>query len=121
MLRVAGVRLRHRGLLELLGTRGQVISTRQVDWEVELDSDEDGSPFSLGAITFHAGGPDDGWAPPPRDDLQLLADRCRHARLGYLDGRPGTLEDVVARLDELDRCVRWWQALVQRLVRERGA
>lgn len=49
---------------------------------------------------------------------QRVADRCRHARLGYLDGQPGTSDDVEQRLRELDESVRWWSTLANRLVRE---
>jgi hypothetical protein len=36
------------------------------------------------------------------------AKRCRVERLGYDDGRPGSLEDIEARLAEMERCLRSW-------------
>jgi hypothetical protein len=35
-------------------------------------------------------------------EQQATANKCRHARLGYLDGQPGTWDDIVARLRDLD-------------------
>lgn len=50
---------------------------------------------------------------------EQIARHCRHARLGYLDGQSGTAEDIAIRLRDLDQSVRWWQAVADRLTRER--
>jgi hypothetical protein len=54
-------------------------------------------------------------------EQQATANKCRHARLGYLDGQPGTWDDIVARLRDLDHAVRWWQRLAERLLRQAAA
>lgn len=37
---------------------------------------------------------------------QELADRCRHMNLGYRDGTPGTVDDIVQRISDLERFLR---------------
>jgi hypothetical protein len=49
---VGTVRLHHRGWITLLDLRGEVVGTKEVDWEVELAVDGDGRPYELSGISY---------------------------------------------------------------------
>ena len=40
------------------------------------------------------------------NELQDLANQCRHANLGYCDGKPGTVDDIKERIKQLEYLLR---------------
>lgn len=52
--------------------------------------------------------------------ISKVADRCRWENLGYLDGTPGSIEDIQERLDTYERNTRLYMRSV-RMLTERVA